>query len=180
MYEETGWVKGLRVVAWINLISGIISAFVTANQLSTMFVDWGQDRNWGIFFITLIAVCILTFITTAVIMVLLDMATDISITKQINFDMLKTLQKGDVTSSDTTSGSVKTAKSIVCSSCNKTYDTSYNSCPHCGYRSKESKPSLSSIAAKSSASFGGFWMCKECDEKNPSSSRICKGCGKYK
>jgi uncharacterized membrane protein YsdA (DUF1294 family)/ribosomal protein L40E len=41
------------------------------------------------------------------------------------------------------------------------------------------KPTLSSIAAKSTSP-NDYWMCKKCDEKNPSTSRACKGCGEYK
>jgi len=79
--EESGWVTSLRILAWINLILGVIGGFVIANQLGTMTAGWGKNTNWGIFFITLIAICLFTFLTSAVIMVFLDMARDISTTK---------------------------------------------------------------------------------------------------
>ena len=79
--NESGWATGLRMVAWLNLFSGVISSFVAAWQVGAMFADWGQDMNWGLFFATLIAVLLATFLTTAVIMVFADIARDISITK---------------------------------------------------------------------------------------------------
>jgi len=148
MYQsESNWVTGLRLIAWTNFITGIIGAFIMAWQFAQMFGDpggWGQEPqpSWGIFFITLIGMFIATFIITAIIMVFLDMARDISVTRQVNYNMLKTLQQsGDEIGS---------------------------------------KPSLSSIVAKSSSTAGETWICSQCNEKNSSTSRACKGCGKYK
>ena len=80
--DESVWVAGMRIAAWINLISGVIGGFVTAGQVGSMAADRGQDMDWVMFFIVLIAVLILTFLTTAVIMVFLDIARDVSATKR--------------------------------------------------------------------------------------------------
>jgi len=93
VYHESVWVNGLRIFAQINLVSGVIGGFVAANYVGAMFADWGQNMNWELFFVILVYCLFATFLTTAVIMVFLDMATDISITKQSNSDILKTLNK---------------------------------------------------------------------------------------
>jgi len=180
MQEESVWLKGLRFFAWINLIMGVIVGFVTANQLAETFAGFYQDKNWGIFFIALISIIIIIFIITAVIMVYLDMAADISATRLINYDMYTILIKDEAKPEGAPAETVKHAKSVACGSCNRPYDSSYSSCPHCGYRPGGGKPSLSSIAAKSTPASTDAWVCPHCDEKNPASSRMCKGCGKYK
>ncbi|MCL2203000.1 MAG: hypothetical protein FWB88_03560 [Defluviitaleaceae bacterium] len=80
--SESMWVAGLRIAAYINLISGVIGGLSIAYLLGTMTAVWGENINGGIFFFTFIAILVLTVITTAVIMVFLDMAQDISTTKR--------------------------------------------------------------------------------------------------
>ena len=173
MYEETTWVKGLRVLAWIIAVVGVIGGFSTAWSAARTVTPWETEFSFSTFLLILVVSLVGTFLLTASIMVLLDIAADISITRQINYDMLRVLQQNKVASS------AGTAKSIECSSCNRTYDTSYNSCPHCGYRPSGIKPTLSSIAAKSSSS-DDYWRCSHCSDKNPLSARNCRGCGKDK
>lgn len=150
MYGESNWAKGLRTAVWISFVSNIIASFVLAYQAGGMFADWGQDIHWGFFFIVLIVSLLSTFLVTAVIMVFLDMADDISVTRQTNYEMLRLLQQGGGASSVST-----------------------------GHESA-SKPTLSSVAAKTSPVAGDFWHCSGCGDKNSSSARYCKGCGKEK
>ena len=48
-YDESNWVKGLRIIAWINLISGVIGGFVLAREVGEMFAVRGQEMNWLFF-----------------------------------------------------------------------------------------------------------------------------------
>jgi hypothetical protein len=171
MYDETIWAKRLRVLAWIicagGVIGGIRIAWTSAKAINT----WGGQSSFafGTFMVILIITLVGTFLLMAVIMVFLDIATDIAITKETNFEILKTLQQN-------TDGT----KHIKCNSCNQIYDTSFNSCPHCGYRPSGDKPSLSSIAGKIPSAAANTWVCPQCSEKTPLSLRVCKGCGKHK
>lgn len=55
-----------------------------------------------------------------------------------------------------------------CSKCKKTHDIDSRSCPHCGYHPM--------VTTSNTAT----WRCKHCNEKTPSTSRICRSCGKDK
>ena len=61
---------------------------------------------------------------------------------------------------------------VCCERCKKEYDEGRNSCPHCAYRPPQTAQRLSKAS--------NTWQCSGCDEKNPTSSRICRGCGKNK
>jgi len=122
-HDESGWIKGLRIIAWINFITGIIGAFVTAWQLAQMF---GDPLRWGIFFTALIGMFIATFIITAGIMVFLDMASDISATKRISYHMFNVLKQNGCD-----------VPSEIAEDINITTETSESKdgfylCPHCG------------------------------------------------
>lgn len=171
MYDETIWVRGLRILTWILLgvgvIGGISSAWSTARTVNT----WTGETEFAFLtFLLILAVSVVgTFILAASIMVFLDIAADVSASRQINSEMLRIMQQGSFAASPT---------SVKCTRCNKVYESTCNSCPHCG--SREQKPTLTSIAAKSTASTDSFWWCSHCGDKNPSNVRICKGCEKYK
>jgi uncharacterized membrane protein len=169
MYEETIWVKGLRILTWILLVGGVIggiySAWTTAETMHSLTDDIILAAM--MLFLVLIISLVGTFIIAASIMVFLDIAADVSTSKQMTYEMLRIMQHGNA------------ATGVKCAHCDEVYNGTYNSCPLCGDR--EQKPTLSSVAEKSTTTLtGDFWRCTQCDEKNPSTSRTCKGCGKYK
>ena len=171
MYEETIWVKGLRILTWILLGVGVIGGIRTAWTSARTVAAWTGETEFAFmtFLLILIVSLVGTFIIAASIMVFLDIAANVSASKQMNYEMLRIMQQGSVKAS---------ATSVKCVRCEKNYESTYNSCPHCGHR--EQKPTLTSVAAKSASTSGDFWRCSECDEKNSSTSRTCRGCGKYK
>jgi hypothetical protein len=171
MHEETLWVKGLRWITWMVLGVGVVGGFSRAWTAARTVNPWSGETEFAFFtFLLILAFSLVgTFIVAATIMVFLDIAADVSASRQMNAEMLKLMEKRLVAAS---------AAGVKCTHCNKEYDITYNSCPHCGNR--EQKPTLTSVAAKSFASPGDSWVCSGCEERNPSSSRTCKGCGNYK
>jgi len=94
-YTPSVWVNGLRILAWVLCATGIIGGIYGAYQSASTLNAWAGQTEFavGLFFIILIVSFVGTFLLTAVIMVFLDMAADISIAKQSNLDILKTLNK---------------------------------------------------------------------------------------
>jgi|GEM_PF-4813558 len=90
--EDSIWITGLRIAAWVNFVSGIIGGFITAREVGLFFgevVRWDEPArmHFGFFLITFIVILVLTFITTAVIMVFLDMARNIAVTADNTSDI---------------------------------------------------------------------------------------------
>jgi hypothetical protein len=88
-YEESNKIKALRTLATIVFIIGIIGSISTAWDVSRT----GNDMSVGLFLLIFVGGSFGTFLFTVITMVFLDMAADISITKQSNLDILKHLQK---------------------------------------------------------------------------------------
>jgi hypothetical protein len=86
--QQSIWIQLLRVTAWINLFIGIIIGITSAYQVGRMFSDFETGFNFMFFIIVLLVSIFATLITTAVIMVFLDIARDISITKQCQLKQL--------------------------------------------------------------------------------------------
>jgi len=99
LYKESGWVEILRILAWVICVVGIISGIYSAYQLASTMNTWtGQtDFAVGLFLVVLAVSLFGTFLLTAVIMVFLDIAADVSITKQSNLDILKILKQNSNT-----------------------------------------------------------------------------------
>jgi hypothetical protein len=164
-YEESLWVKFLRVLTWISLVIGIIISFIGSVSIATTRDFWDGTQFSFLTFILSLSISVLVVIAvTAYTMIYLDKAADIEETKLLIHEILKQLKS-------------TIPENIVCSSCAKTYDRSYKSCPFCA-----SKPNhaLSTIAANTIPNVSGTWFCAQCGYKNTPSQTSCAGCGKNK
>jgi len=142
--NESGWIRGLRIFAWINLAAGIIGGATAAWQVGVMFgvpatTRWDSFRqasvhvpaqpHWGFFIITLIITFMATFIVTAVIMIFLNMARDIAITAVNSTNATSEMARINnmfVASNVTTS-------TIQCKRCNAAFDDNHKYCPCCSF-----------------------------------------------
>jgi len=91
--NENIWARGLRMIAFVFCVVGTVGAFYAAYQTASTVNSWTGETDVALllFFIVLIPMIMGTFIVTAVIIVLLDMASDINETRQSNLAMLKIL-----------------------------------------------------------------------------------------
>lgn len=85
MMQDNDWIGILRLCAKVYLVVGLISGLVTAYQLGDMFGTINRQTgdssiNGLVFVVVLVTSALVTLVVVAVIMVILDMATNISIT----------------------------------------------------------------------------------------------------
>jgi hypothetical protein len=79
---------------WLFCIAGVIGAFYSTWQIANIARELIQiEVSAGFILIIFGSSLFGTLLVTAVIMVLLDIASDISITKQSNLDILKKLNQ---------------------------------------------------------------------------------------
>jgi len=74
------WIKGMKILAWIIFVLGIIGGFVLA--ISAGRAGWGSF-SFGAFLGVLLGSWLLSFLSVAGIMIFLDMARDMSKIKQM-------------------------------------------------------------------------------------------------
>ena len=155
--EESIWSKGLRIAAWINFGVGIGVGFATARNVGLAFGEparWGEPAQMSIFMflVTFIASVILTFLVTAVIMLFLDMARDISIT---NYH------------SSVTSQNIAEIKQILARNHSNANVSKTPLAPFAApTKSTEPKKTVGE----------GEWQCSACDHINVTASGFCKKC----
>lgn len=165
-YEST-WISALRTAAWIFLVTGVIGGIIAAYQMAHFFersVGWGPpEPNVTIGFLVFIVSAGSTFMVTAVIMVLLDMATHISCIAHNTPLIADPSNSALVVACDSVPSEERETIAIMqtkCVQCKELLDVSMGDCPHCGYT-----PCSSSD-----------WICAFCWEQNPPTTSTCQEC----
>jgi hypothetical protein len=132
MYGETIWVKGLRVITWIMLVIGVVGGLSSAWSAARTVDAWTGESEFAFltFFLILAVSLISTFIVAALIMVLLDIASDVAASRQAHYEMLRIMQRGDTTESPTSK--TLTGDFWQCAECDEKTPASSRTCKGCG------------------------------------------------